>query len=267
MMLTADAPDKVENTKAAILSLLPPEELAAATKAAKASMQALAIEDDDDDDDEIACVGETQAPKPAPAAPEPEEDDVVSVVVPKGAVIIADVESGGSSSSRRRKAANAEKQAAFLPPPQLSAADAAKVIRRQSTRSLGKDDTAQAGMAAAAALGFNVLPKASSVPEGPAPGLRPTINAGGSSGPTQMASVLDKGMRVCTQYLNWARCDRGAACPEAHIVDPEEEMRVRAKFKLQMCNQGASCTRKSCLFRHPGEAVDEAHVPSGLTNV
>ncbi|CAK8995626.1 unnamed protein product [Durusdinium trenchii] len=117
-------------------------------------------------------------------------------------------------------------------------------------------NTAQAGVAAAAALGFDVLPKQSSFvpPTAPALGLRPSINAPiplpANSNPTQS--------RVCVQYLCWARCDRGSNCPEAHIMDPEEEMRVRAKFKLQECNQGASCTRTSCLFRHPGEHVEEA---------
>eukprot|EP00913_Durusdinium_trenchii_P029882 g28001.t1 len=116
-------------------------------------------------------------------------------------------------------------------------------------------NTAQAGVAAAAALGFDVLPKQSSFvpPTAPALGLRPSINAPiplpANSNPTQS--------RVCVQYLCWARCDRGSNCPEAHIMDPEEEMRVRAKFKLQECNQGASCTRTSCLFRHPGEHVEE----------
>mmetsp|Transcript_27667 Transcript_27667/g.51915 ORF Transcript_27667/g.51915 Transcript_27667/m.51915 type:complete len:410 (-) Transcript_27667:30-1259(-) len=117
-------------------------------------------------------------------------------------------------------------------------------------------DTAQAGVAAAAALGFDVLPKQSSyTSNAPAPGLRPSLNAP-SAPPVAGSNSL--GQRVCVQYLCFTRCDRGSNCPEAHIMDPEEEMRVRAKFKLQECNQGASCTRTSCLFRHPGERVEEA---------
>lgn len=121
------------------------------------------------------------------------------------------------------------------------------------------------GMAAAAALGYNVLPKGPSLPvsltEAPAMGLRPSINTGGHSQGIQMLS----NSRICTNYLSYGRCDMGANCSEAHITDPEEEMRVRAKFKMQECKKGASCLRKNCLFRHPGELMEEyaASVPSG----
>ena len=80
------------------------------------------------------------------------------------------------------------------------------------------------GVAAARALGFDVLPKASAFQclvlmssssclatlrkTAPAPGLRPSINAPLPTGNAKQA-------RVCVSYLCWARCDRGAACPEA----------------------------------------------------
>eukprot|EP00439_Symbiodinium_sp_Y106_P028558 s4764_g3.t1 len=134
-------------------------------------------------------------------------------------------------------------------PPQVTDGEARKA-------QAGSADTAQAGVAAAAALGFNVLPKQSSyAPNAPAPGLRPSLHAP-TALPTPSSTSL--GHRVCVQYLCFTRCDRGSNCPEAHIMDPEEEMRVRAKFKMQECNQGANCTRTSCLFRHPGERVEEA---------
>ena len=117
----------------------------------------------------------------------------------------------------------------------------------------------EAGVAAAAALGFSVVPqqKQSALAAAPAEGLRPSL----WSVPAALAP--GKEQRVCVQFLCWARCKRGSSCPEAHIMDPEEEMRVRAKFKLQECNQGASCTKKTCLFRHPGERVEESH-PTNL---
>jgi len=121
------------------------------------------------------------------------------------------------------------------------------------------------GMAAAAALGYNVLPKGPSLPtsltEAPAMGLRPSINTGGQVQGIQGLSNA----RICVNYLSFGRCDMGANCSEAHITDPEEEMRVRAKFKMQECKRGASCLRKNCLFRHPGEIVEEnaGSVPSG----
>lgn len=121
------------------------------------------------------------------------------------------------------------------------------------------------GMAAAAALGYNVLPKAASsslkAAAGSAAGiLRPSINTGGNTIGAQGLS----NSRICTSYLQFARCDMGANCPDAHITDPDEEMRVRAKFKLQECKFGATCTRKGCLFRHPGEITEEYQaVPMG----
>mmetsp|Transcript_78787 Transcript_78787/g.219004 ORF Transcript_78787/g.219004 Transcript_78787/m.219004 type:complete len:343 (-) Transcript_78787:100-1128(-) len=122
-------------------------------------------------------------------------------------------------------------------------------------------DFARAGMAAAAALGFDVLPKrTSNLPEAPAPGLRPSINALGSA----PSNSLLPGGRVCIQYIINSKCELGNKCPDAHIIDPEEEMRVRARFKDQECHFGASCTRAGCLFRHPGERVEEgAFVPEG----
>merc|ERR1712085_88629 len=103
--------------------------------------------------------------------------------------------------------------------------------------------------------------------EAPALGLRPSINAQnmpGASPAGVMSSQGLTGQRICTKYLCHSRCDMGANCPEAHIVDPEEEMKVRAKFKLQECNKGATCNRKNCLFRHPGE-LEEEHtlIPAG----
>jgi len=121
---------------------------------------------------------------------------------------------------------------------------------------------AQAGMAAAAALGFDVLPKAPSTgPAAPAAGLRPSIN---TVTPAPYGASYMPGGRVCIQYLCTSRCDLGGNCPEAHIIDPEEEMRVRARFKEQECHYGAQCTRAGCLFRHPGEKFEEGNlVPEG----
>mmetsp|Transcript_72178 Transcript_72178/g.222992 ORF Transcript_72178/g.222992 Transcript_72178/m.222992 type:complete len:332 (+) Transcript_72178:97-1092(+) len=121
---------------------------------------------------------------------------------------------------------------------------------------------AQRGMAAAAALGFDVLPKApASKPAAPAEGLRPTIN---SAAPVPYGASLLPGGRICIQYLCTSKCDLGGNCPEAHIIDPEEEMRVRARFKEQECHYGAQCSRPGCLFRHPGERFEEGRfVPEG----
>mmetsp|Transcript_6071 Transcript_6071/g.13450 ORF Transcript_6071/g.13450 Transcript_6071/m.13450 type:complete len:333 (-) Transcript_6071:107-1105(-) len=120
---------------------------------------------------------------------------------------------------------------------------------------------ADAGMAAAAALGFAVQqkPKQAAL-QGPAPGLRPSINAPLPPAPQQFsiatASLAQLAGRICVEYLCKASCALGANCPEAHITDPEEEMRIRARFKEQECHFGANCTRSFCLYRHPGEKVD-----------
>mmetsp|Transcript_83113 Transcript_83113/g.258035 ORF Transcript_83113/g.258035 Transcript_83113/m.258035 type:complete len:286 (-) Transcript_83113:46-903(-) len=121
---------------------------------------------------------------------------------------------------------------------------------------------AQKGMAAAAALGFDVLPKApASKPSAPAEGLRPSIN---TAAPAPYGASLMPGGRICIQYLCTSKCELGSNCPEAHIIDPDEEMRVRARFKEQECHYGAQCSRPGCLFRHPGEKVEEGQfVPEG----
>jgi len=121
---------------------------------------------------------------------------------------------------------------------------------------------AQRGMAAAAALGFDVLPKAPGrQPSAPAEGLRPSIN---SCAPVPYGTALAPGGRICIQYLCTSKCDLGGNCPEAHILDPEEEMRVRARFKEQECHYGAQCSRPGCLFRHPGERIEEGQfIPEG----
>jgi len=122
-----------------------------------------------------------------------------------------------------------------------------------------KPTVAQAGMAAAAALGFDVMPKFPQVPVAPSVGLRPTVNAAGAA-PFGAACMG----RVCIEYLCKSTCTLGSKCPEAHIVDPEEEMRVRARFKEQECHYGAACTRSQCLYRHPGEKLEESNfVPEG----
>mmetsp|Transcript_159950 Transcript_159950/g.298412 ORF Transcript_159950/g.298412 Transcript_159950/m.298412 type:complete len:329 (-) Transcript_159950:59-1045(-) len=124
---------------------------------------------------------------------------------------------------------------------------------------------AQKGMAAAAALGYDVLPKAaqSSLPAAPMEGLRPSVNPPGTGVPMGQYGLPNL-KRVCTNYLISARCDLGANCPDAHILDPEEEMHIRAKFKQQECHFGASCTRAGCLFLHPGEKKEECNfIPAG----
>eukprot|EP00929_Paragymnodinium_shiwhaense_P112131 TRINITY_DN80385_c0_g1_i1.p1 TRINITY_DN80385_c0_g1~~TRINITY_DN80385_c0_g1_i1.p1 ORF type:complete len:343 (+),score=131.24 TRINITY_DN80385_c0_g1_i1:101-1129(+) len=120
-------------------------------------------------------------------------------------------------------------------------------------------DLLQVGKAAAAALGFDVNPKAPA-PErqAPKPGLRPSINHLSST--TPFGSAIGPGARPCVAYLTNAKCDLGDKCPDAHIIDPEEEMRVRAKFKEMECHHGSSCSRPGCLYRHPGERVDNTVV-------
>mmetsp|Transcript_46452 Transcript_46452/g.89626 ORF Transcript_46452/g.89626 Transcript_46452/m.89626 type:complete len:223 (-) Transcript_46452:283-951(-) len=121
---------------------------------------------------------------------------------------------------------------------------------------------AEKGMAAAAALGFDILPKERTKMTAPAEGLRPTINTGAPV-PFGVAGMPGGG-RICIQYLCTSRCDLGGNCPESHIVDPEEEMRVRARFKEQECHYGAQCSRPGCLFRHPGEKFEEGcFLPEG----
>lgn len=124
-----------------------------------------------------------------------------------------------------------------------------------------RQSVAQAGMAAAAKMGFNVVPKASHAPQAPAPGLRPSANSAAAiPGAVPGGAPMVRGSRTCVSYLCFAQCHLGANCPEAHIVDPEEEMRVRARFKQQECNMGDKCNRHNCLFRHPGEKVDECAI-------
>merc|ERR1719433_2547188 len=117
-------------------------------------------------------------------------------------------------------------------------------------------------MAAAAAMGFSVVPKASHTLTAPAPGLRPSVNAAAAR-PSVGGAEIAIG-RICIAYLCNASCQLGANCPEAHITDPEEEMCVRARFKEQECHFGAECTRHGCLFRHPGEKLEDSpFVPEG----
>mmetsp|Transcript_13009 Transcript_13009/g.29536 ORF Transcript_13009/g.29536 Transcript_13009/m.29536 type:complete len:331 (-) Transcript_13009:58-1050(-) len=121
---------------------------------------------------------------------------------------------------------------------------------------------AEAGMAAAAALGFNVKPKATkqAALTAPAPGLRPSLtNPSMPALPSiniSTAPLAQLAGRICVEYLCKASCALGANCPELHITDPEEEMKIRARFKEQECHYGANCTRSSCLYRHPGEKLD-----------
>lgn len=120
---------------------------------------------------------------------------------------------------------------------------------------------AEKGMAAAAALGFDILPKERTKMTAPAEGLRPTIN---TCAPVPFGVAGMPGGRICIQYLCTSRCDLGGNCPESHIIDPEEEMRVRARFKEQECHYGAQCSRPGCLFRHPGERFEEGRfLPEG----
>eukprot|EP00747_Dinoflagellata_sp_TGD_P207427 gnl/TRDRNA2_/TRDRNA2_81005_c0_seq1.p1 gnl/TRDRNA2_/TRDRNA2_81005_c0~~gnl/TRDRNA2_/TRDRNA2_81005_c0_seq1.p1 ORF type:complete len:303 (+),score=80.44 gnl/TRDRNA2_/TRDRNA2_81005_c0_seq1:105-1013(+) len=123
---------------------------------------------------------------------------------------------------------------------------------------------AQAGMAAAAALGFSVEPKQKKtggvVQTGAAQGLRPSIRAPEPvTGANSFVPNKNKKYegRICIAYLCTAQCQLGANCPDMHIVDPEEEMRTRARFKGQMCSFGSECTRSYCLYRHPGEKLEE----------
>lgn len=115
---------------------------------------------------------------------------------------------------------------------------------------------AQVGMAAAAKLGFETLPKLVHTPLAPKPGLRPSLNPAAANTHVQGVQSIPVDSRVCMQYLQLSRCDLGANCPYAHITDPEEEMRIRSRFKLQECKEGENCQKASCVFRHPGEKVD-----------
>eukprot|EP00435_Cladocopium_sp_Y103_P052980 s625_g16.t2 len=295
MMLPADAPAQVANPEAAMKALLPTKSAAPKVlqqldpKTWLAVAAALDILDDDDDDEVVACeVSPAQAiekvetkadtgtkrqrrreppvveivdekdksrrrkeakEKDAKEATKDKEKEIKETEVKEKEIKEKETkEKDKDQDKEKEKADKEESSATDLPAPPPVPVQARKA----------KDTTAQAGVAAAAALGFNVLPKQSTFtpPSAPALGLRPSINA---PIPTP-ATSNPQGGRVCVQYLCWARCDRGSTCPEAHIMDPEEEMRVRAKFKLQECNQGASCTRTSCLFRHPGERVEEANL-------
>lgn len=159
----------------------------------------------------------------------------------------------GAARRARRKAQSALK--ALPPIVETIVDDPPPKVSTPKVPEPGKPSVAQAGMAAAAAMGFDVLPKAPQhSTSAPAPGLRPTVNIATQS--AYGASMVPGG-RICIQYLCHARCDLGAGCPEAHIVDPEEEMRVRARFKEQECHFGAECTRHGCLFRHPGEKLED----------
>lgn len=155
------------------------------------------------------------------------------------------------------------------PVAKASPADIARAKIAAATPKPDDPTLAQRGMAAASALGYDVLPKApsTSLKAAPGIGLRPSINSahvGAGMGHVMNIQGLTNS-RICTNYLTRSRCDMGANCPEAHITDPEEEMRVRAKFKTQECNKGASCQRRECLYRHPNEIAEEtaALVPAG----
>merc|ERR1711893_302752 len=100
-------------------------------------------------------------------------------------------------------------------------------------------------------MGFQVLPKAPINLEAPQIGLRPTINTNAPGALGAAIQSISTG-RVCVAYMMNSKCDLGSRCTEAHITDPEEEMRIRARFKQQDCHSGASCRRVGCLFRHPG---------------
>lgn len=285
MMLPADAPAQVANPEAAMKALLPTK--SAAPPKALAAAAALDILDDDDDDEVVACeVSPAQAIEKVETKADTgtkrqrrREPPVVEIVDEKDkrrrkkeakekdakeATKDKEKESKETETTEKEikeketkeKDKDKEKEKEKADKEETTATDLSAPPPVQARKA--KDTTAQAGVAAAAALGFNVLPKQSTFtpPSAPALGLRPSINA---PIPTP-ATSNPQGGRVCVQYLCWARCDRGSTCPEAHIMDPEEEMRVRAKFKLQECNQGASCTRTSCLFRHPGERVEEANL-------
>lgn len=139
------------------------------------------------------------------------------------------------------------------------------------------ENAAQEGLIAASQMGFDVVPRE------PAPipkpinrpliaGLMPLQNLQGpavhqNNNANAIVDRLTPGAgfgRVCIEYLCNSKCERGDACPEAHITDPEEEMRVRAKFKEQECRFGKECTRPLCMYRHPGEKMEEvAAVPEG----
>lgn len=124
-----------------------------------------------------------------------------------------------------------------------------------------RPDLAQAGMAAAAALGFDVIGPERSASGLQAPPLPPMLGLRPSFKPSMRATTGSSSLlgRVCVEYLCRSQCQHGDRCPEAHIVDPEEEMKVRARFKEQECNFGPTCSRHMCLFRHPGEKIEEGH--------
>eukprot|EP00928_Gymnodinium_smaydae_P003915 TRINITY_DN11380_c0_g9_i1.p1 TRINITY_DN11380_c0_g9~~TRINITY_DN11380_c0_g9_i1.p1 ORF type:complete len:419 (-),score=111.41 TRINITY_DN11380_c0_g9_i1:175-1431(-) len=157
--------------------------------------------------------------------------------------------------------------AAASPPAAAVAAEtpssAGAAVAREDLEEPSQPNFAEAGMFAAAALGFNVAPKdVPKLPEAPNEFLRPSINKISSASPFG-GSVLP-GLRVCTQYLTNASCQLGSRCPDSHIIDPEEEMKIRARFKEQMCHNGASCKRPGCLYRHPGETYEPASfIPEG----
>jgi len=146
--------------------------------------------------------------------------------------------------------------------PDIDLSETAPAVPPPPAPSTDQPSIAQRGMAAAAALGFDVLPKApGNKLSAPAEGLRPTIN---TAAPAPYGAALTPGSRICIQYLCTSKCDLGRNCPEAHIIDPEEEMRARARFKDQECHYGAQCTRPGCLFRHPGEKLEEGQfIPEG----
>ncbi|CAJ1344863.1 unnamed protein product [Effrenium voratum] len=272
MMLPADAPEQVANPEAAMKALLPPEPPAPAPKAlpVKAKDEAPAVIDDDDDD-AVAVVGTVPPPAPAPGAKaagkrrrrepvEVNDDEEEQEKRRKEKEKKAKEKKEKAEREKERKEREAkekeEKAAAERERGEPSSELPGESLGLPQARRTA--NTAQVGVAAAAALGFDVLPKQSSfTSNAPAPGLRPSVNPAAAAA---AAGANLQGHRVCVQYLCFTRCDKGSSCPEAHIMDPEEEMRVRAKFKLQECNQGAGCTRTSCLFRHPGERVEEANL-------
>eukprot|EP00424_Heterocapsa_rotundata_P001253 CAMPEP_0168674980 /NCGR_PEP_ID=MMETSP0503-20121227/23943_1 /TAXON_ID=89963 /ORGANISM="Heterocapsa rotundata, Strain SCCAP K-0483" /LENGTH=241 /DNA_ID=CAMNT_0008719381 /DNA_START=27 /DNA_END=749 /DNA_ORIENTATION=- len=150
------------------------------------------------------------------------------------------------AAARKERRAKAMKAALALPSRPGEGIAPAKAVPAADTSAPAEKpkSLAEAGMEAVMALGFQVLPK-----EKPStlfeagPGLRPSYHKMAPANAAAYASTLQPGARICMQYLTMTRCDLGANCPEAHIIDPEEEMKVRARFKMQECHAGATCNR------------------------
>lgn len=194
--------------------------------------------------------------------------EMMEMVVPsKLPALPAVSEPSGAPTPPKPRVRNRANASSSLPPPSDSVAlviadDDPPPSGPSKPSRLPVPDTsvAEAGMAAAAALGFSVLPKAPRASNAPAAGLRPSVTSASSQ---PLTSAYAQG-RVCIEYLCKASCQLGANCPDVHIRDPEEEMRVRSRFKDQDCHFGAACTRSFCLYRHPGEQAEElTFVPEG----